>query len=177
MFGGYLLTKQSRIVVACAVVELLALNSACTANPEPETEEVEFVIQVTITENNAMQFELLDQNVANSETIFIGTNGVLTDAASFIVGATRAVANLTVPATPAQAITILIDADVDGTEYEPTSVRCTNNAGVDTDCNGAAMSATSAASANLLVNATTKGDGLAATEIVHISFDVTVAYH
>ena len=139
MFDRYLLAKQSRIVVVCALVGLLALNSASAANPEPVTVEVEFVVQVTNTEAVA--------------------------------------ANFTVPTTPAQAITILVDAIVDGTGYELASVRCEYNAGADTACNGAGMSATSAASANLFVDATVMGDGLAATEGANISFDVTVAYH
>lgn len=82
-------------------------------------------------------------------------------------------ANFTVPTTSAQAITILVDAIVDGTEYELGSVQCEYNADADTAtaCNSAGMSAISAASANLL------GDGLAATEGANISFDVTVAYH
>ncbi len=141
MFDGYLLAKQSRIVVTCAFVGLLALSSASAADPEPVTVEVESVAQVTITESAAADF--------------------------------------TVPATPPQAITILVDAIVDGTEYELGSVQCEYNADADTAtaCNSAGMSATSAASANLFVDATMTGDGLAATEGANISFDVTVAYH
>ena len=139
MFDRYLLAKQSRTVVACALVGLLPLNSASAANPEPVTVEVEFAVQVTITESVA--------------------------------------ANFTVPTSSAQAITILLGAIVDGTGYELASVRCEDNAGADTACNGAGMPATSAASANLFVDATVTGDGLAATEGANISFDVTVAYH
>ena len=141
MFDGHLLSKQSRIVVACALVGLLALNSANAADPEPTTVEVESIVQISITENVAVNF--------------------------------------TVSATPPQAITILVDAIVDGTGYELGSVQCEYNADADTAtaCNSAGMSATSAASANLLVDATMTGDGLAVTERANISFDVTVAYH
>ncbi len=139
MFDRYLLAKQSRTVVVCALVGLLALNSTSPANPEPVTVEVESVVQVTITKSVA--------------------------------------ANFTIPTAPAQAIAILVDATVDGTGYELASVRCEYNAGDDAACNGSGMPATSAASANLLVDATVTGDGLAATEGVNISFDVTVAYH
>ena len=79
MFDGHLLAKQSRIIVACALVGLLALNSASAADSAPVTEEIESVVQITITE--------------------------------------------TVAATPAQAITILVDAIVDGSEVELGSVR------------------------------------------------------
>ncbi len=139
MFDGHLLAKQSRIVVACALVGLLALNSANAADPEPATVEVESIVQITITENVA--------------------------------------ANFTVPATPAQAITILVYAIVDGTEYELGSVRCEYNADAETVCDGAGMSAASAASANLLVDAMATGDGFAATGATNGSFIVTVAYH
>ena len=139
MFDGHLLAKQSRIVVACALVGLLALDSANAADPEPAPAEIESVVQITITENVAVNF--------------------------------------TVPATPAQAITILVDAIVDGTEYELGSVRCEYNADAETACDVAGMSAASAASANLLVDATMTGDGFAATETTNGSFIVTVAYH
>ncbi len=139
MFDGYLLAKQSRIVVACALAGLPALNSASAADAEPVTVEVESIVQITITENVA--------------------------------------ANFTVPATPAQAITILVDAIVDGTEYELGRVRCESNADAETACDGAGMSAASAASANLLVDAMATGDGFAATGATNGSFIVTVAYH
>ncbi len=139
MFDGHLLAKQSRIVVACALVGLLALNSANGADPEPATVEVESIVQITITENVAVNFTAL--------------------------------------ATPAQAITILVAAIVDGTEYELGSVRCEYKADGETACDGAGMSAASAASANLLVDAMVTGDGFAATGATNGSFIATVAYH
>ena len=134
-----LLVKQSRIVVMCALVGLLALNSTSAADPEPEPVEVEFVIQITSTENET--------------------------------------ANITVPGTPARAITILVDAIVDGTEYELGSVRCEYYADADMPFDGAFMSATAPASANLVVDAMVTGDGFAATGLYNGSFTVTVAYH
>ena len=139
MFDGSLLAKQSRIVVACASVGLLALNSASAADPEPVTVGVESVVQITITESVAV--------------------------------------NCTVRATPAQAITILVDATVDGTEVQLGSFRCEHNADADTNCNGAGMPATCAASANLLVDAMVTGDGFTVTGVANGSVNVTVAYH
>ena len=139
MFDGHLLAKQSRIVVACSLVGVLALNCASAADSAPVMAEIELVVQITITENVA--------------------------------------ADITVPATPAQAITILVDAIVDGTESELGSVRCDYNADAETACDGAGMSAASAAIANLLVDAMVTGDGFAATGATNGSFIVTVAYH
>jgi len=139
MFDGHLLAKQSRIVVACSLVGVLALNFASAADSAPVTAEIELVVRITITENVA--------------------------------------ADSTVPATPAQAITILVDAIVDGTESELGSVRCDYNADAETACDGAGMSAASAAIANLLVDAMVTGDGFAATGATNDSFIITVAYH
>lgn len=139
MFDGHLLAKQSRIVVTCAFVGLLALSSASAADSAPVMAEIELVVQSIITENVA--------------------------------------ADSTVPATPPQAITILVDAIVDGTESELGSVRCDYNADAETACDGAGMSAASAAIANLLVDAMVTGDGFAATGATNGSFIVTVAYH
>ena len=133
MFDGHLLAKQSRIIVACALVGLLALNSASAADSAPVTEEIESVVQITITE--------------------------------------------TVAATPAQAITILVDAIVDGSEVELGSVRSEYNADGETACDGAGMSAASAASINLLVDAMVTGDSFAVMDATNGSFIVTVAYH
>ncbi len=176
MFDEVFIVKQSRIVVACVLAGLLTLNSAGAANPEPVTVEVEFVDPITIGENNALQFGLLDQNFANLETIVIGTNSAVTDAAGRVLGGTQAAGDFTVASTTAKAITILVDSIVDGTGYSLGTPLCSYDAGPDTACDGAGMSATSVASATLLIGATMTGDGLAVTGVANGSFNVTVSY-
>ena len=176
MLYKFLSLKRFCTATTCALAALFALNGANAANPESVTIEAEFVDPITITENNALQFGLLDQNFANLETIVIGTNSAVTDAANRVLGGTQAAANLTVASTTGQSITILLDSFVNGTGYTLGTALCSYNGGADTACAGAGMSATSVASASLLIGATMTGNGLAVTGVANGSFNVTVAY-
>jgi len=177
MFSQYFLDKRSSTVGTLVLMGLYALtNSAGAANPEPVTVEVEFVDPITITENNALQFGLLDQNLANLETIVIAPNSAVTDAAGRVLGGTQAASDLTVVSTAAQAITILVDNVVNGTGYTLGNIVCSYNGGADTACDGAGMSATSVASATLLIGTTMTGDGGSVTGVANGSFDVTLSY-
>lgn len=168
--------KRFCIVTNCALAALLVLNGGNAANLESATVGAEFVDPITITENNALQFDLLDQNFANTETIVIGTDSAVTDTASRVLGGTQAAANLTVVLTAGQSITILVDNIVNGTGDSLGSVLCSYDDGADTACDGAGMSATSVDSATLLIGATIPGDGLTATGAANGSFNVTVFY-
>ncbi len=59
IFDEVFIVKQPRIVVACVLAGLLALNSVGAANPEPVTVEVEFVDPITIAENNALCWDFV----------------------------------------------------------------------------------------------------------------------
>ena len=166
-----------RIVIASTVASALVLSSANAANPEPVTAEVTFVDPITISETNALQFGLLDQNLADAETIVIATDGTVTDATSRVQGGSQAAANLTVGASAGQGITILVDNVTNGTGYTLGSFQCDYNDGSASGaCDGSGLSASAVSSATLLIGATLTGDGLAAAGAADGSFDVTVTY-
>ncbi len=163
--------------VASTVAMLLVMSSAGAANPESVTAEVEFVDPITVTENNALQYGLLDRNLATAETVVIAPTGTLTDAAGNVQGGTQAAANLTVTATATQSITILVDNVVNGLGYALSGFTCDyNSAAPSGACDGSGLSATSVASATLLIGATLTGDGLSEVGTANGSFDVTVTY-
>ena len=166
---------MSAIAIASFAAAMFASSQANAANPEAVTAEVEFVDPLTITEVNALQFGLLDQNL-NLETVVIAPNSALTDAGGIVLGGTQAAADLTVAGTASQSITILVDSISNGTGYTLGTVLCSYNSGANTACDGAGMSATSAASATLLIGATLTGNNLAATGVANGSFNVTVSY-
>jgi len=169
-------SKNRLAIVGCALAGLALTGSANAANPESVTAEVEFVAPVTITENNALQFGLLDVNMINLESIVIAPNGAVADPASRVLGGSQAAANLTVTATEAEAITILVDNVFSNTGYSLSGFTCNYNAGADTACDGAGYSETSVAAATMTVGATLTGNGLALPGVVNGSFDVTVTY-
>ena len=168
--------RNSLAYVGCALSALLIVGSAYAANPEPVVAEVTFVAPVTITENNALQYGLLDVNLANLETVVIAPDSSVTDASSRVVGGTQAASDLTVAATSGQPITILVDNISSGTGYSLASFVCNYDSGADTACDGAGYSETSALSATLLVGATLTGDGTAVAGVANGGFDVTVSY-
>ena len=176
MFNKYFWLKRFGSFGAIVLLGVFSLDSAYAANPEPVTAEVEFVDPVTITENNALQFGLLDQNLASLETVVIAPNSAVTDVGSNVVGGTQAASNLTVASTAAQSITITVGSIVSGTGYALATFLCSYNAGANTACDGAGMSATSVASATLLIGATLTGDGLSVPGAANGSFNVTVTY-
>jgi hypothetical protein len=169
-------SKRPLAIVGCALVCLTFTASVNAANPESVVAEVEFVAPVTITENNPLQFGLLDVNMINLESIVIAPNGAVADPASRILGGTQAAANLTVTATASEAITILVDNIVANTGYSLSGFTCNYNSGADTACDGAGYPETSAASATMTVGATLTGNGLAVPGVFNGSFDVTVTY-
>jgi hypothetical protein len=169
-------SKKVLATVGCAVAGLLSFSSAYAANPEPVDVEVEFVAPVTITETNALQFGLLDVNMANLDAIQITPAGGVTDTGGNIVGGAQAAANLTVTATNAQPITIAVGAITANTGYSLAGFTCNYGGGADTACAGAGYSETSAASTTLLIGATLTGDGAAVAGVQNGSFDVTVSY-
>jgi hypothetical protein len=169
-------SKNRLAIVGCALVGLTFAGSANAANPESVVVEVEFVAPVTITENNPLQFGLLDVNMINLESIVISPNSAVADPATRVLGGTQAAANLTVSATEAEAITILVDNIASNTGYSLSGFTCNYNSGADTACEGAGYLETSVASATMTVGATMTGNGLAVPGVFNGSFDVTVTY-
>ena len=168
--------RSLKAITFGAVSAALIVPAALAANPESVVVEAEFVAPITLTENNPLQFGLLDVNLALSETVVIGTNDVPVDAGSNILGGAQAAADLTVGATATEAITILVSNIVSGTGYSLGSFMCRYNGGVDAACDGAGASQTSVATAALEIGATMTGDGLAVVGLANGSFDVTVSY-
>jgi hypothetical protein len=159
-----------------ALIGLMLVTGADAANPEPVTVGMDFVDPITITENGSLRFGLLDQAL-NTETIIIAPNsGVSGTGTGLILGGTQAAADLTVTATASQSITILVDTIVSGAGYTLGTFMCKYGSGTDTACDGSGYSATSAASATLLIGATLTGDNTAVAGAADGSFNVTVAY-
>lgn len=129
-----------------------------------------------ISEDNALQFGSLDQNLANFESVTVAPDAAVTDLANRIEGGPQVAASLIVTMTLGQAITILVDSVVPGAGYSLTDFVCNYNSGTDAACEGAGHSWTSVASATLLVGATLTGDGTAVAGTADGSFAVTVFY-
>lgn len=154
------------------------LTNLLAANPENVAAEVTFVDPITITENNALQFGLVSTALANLETISVGTDGATTDVSGRLVNTSQAASDLTVGATAATALTVVVDTIVNGQGYALGAFLCDYNAGASAGaCDGAGLSvATSIASATLLIGATITGDGLDVAGAANGSFNVTVSY-
>lgn len=152
-------------------------NFADAANPEPVTVDMTFIDPITITENNPLQFGLLDAAMGNTETVIIAPDGSVTDSNGNIVGGTQAAANLAVTAEASQSITILVDNVSGATGYSLGSFQCNyNGAGSDSACDGSGYSETSVSNAILLIGATLTGNGNAVAGTDNSTFDVTVTY-
>ena len=167
--------KKRLVIMASTMAGLLSYGAIFAANPEPVVVQVTFVDPITITEVNALQFGLLDQNLAVSETVVIIPGGGFTDSASRVLGGTQAAANLTVTATALQAITIDVTEVTEGAGYTLGTYVCNYDGGTDTACEGG-YAETSVASATLLVGVTLTGDGSAVPGAADGSIDVTIFY-
>ena len=164
-------------IIGSALFGLMLATVADAANPEQVPVAVEFVDPITITENNALQYGLLDQNLNGGEMVIIAPDGAVTDAFSRVVGGTQAAADLTVDATAARSITILVDNITNNTGYTLGTFMCNyDGAASDSACDGAGYGETTIGSATLLVGATLTGDGNAIVGVFNGNFDVTVTY-
>ena len=175
MFNLNLVFRRQHLALAGALAAVLLLNAAHAA-VENIVAEAEFVAPVTIVENNALQFGLLDVNFANLETIVIGTDDALTDAGSNVLGGSQAAADLTVTATVGHTITILVDTVVSGSGYALATFLCSYDGGADTACDGGGYTVTSVASGIIEVGATMTGDGTSIVGAANGSFNLTINY-
>ena len=168
---------NGQILCVTAVVMALLLPAAhAVANPATTPVRVTFVDPVAISEVNALQFGLLDQDLANLESVTVAPDNAVTDPADRVVGGPQAAASLIVTASPGRAFIILVDTVVAGAGYSLADFRCNYNAGSDTACDGTGYSETSVASGTLRVGVTLTGDGTAVAGAAVGSFDVTVTY-
>lgn len=164
------------VIFGSSLMGLLPAIVADAANPEPVTVGMTFQDPVTITENNPMQFGLLDVNMANLDRVRVRPNGTTRDDANRILGGTQAPADLTVGAQPSQTIMIVVENEVDGNGYDLVRFRCRyNGAASDGNCN-AGYTETSVASATLLIGVDVRGNGLATVGVDNGAFDITVFY-
>ena len=157
----------------------LMFATASYATVEQVTAEVTFVTAISIGENNALQFGLLDVAMANTETVIIDPDGGLTDTFSNVVGGTQAAADLTITATESQAITISVGNVSAATNYALGTWMCNyDGAGSDSACFGGYSETTPASSttATLLIGVTLTGNGAAVAGNDDSTFDVTVTY-
>ena len=155
---------------------LMPASIADAANPEPVTVDMQFQDPITITENNPIQFGLLDLNMAIDERVRVRPNGSTQDNDNNILGGTQAPADVTVGAQASQSITISVVNVVDGNYYDLIRFRCRyNGATSDGNCN-AGYTETSVASATLLIGCDVRGNGSATVGVDNGSFDITVVY-
>jgi hypothetical protein len=156
---------------------LIPVPVADAANPESVTVDMNFLDPITITENNPLQFGLLDVAMANNQTVTVAPDDSVTDTQNNVLGGTQAAADLTVTATVSQSITILVDNVSTATGYVLQNWTCNYDAaGSDSACDGSGYTETSVASATLLIGVTLKGNGSAVVGTDNSTFDVTVTY-
>jgi hypothetical protein len=168
--------KKILAIVGCAFAGLLSFSSAYAANPEPVTAEVQFIAPVAIAATNALQYGLLDVNLANLEEVIIAPNGNVTDLSVRVAGGTQAAAALTVSGV-ALPITIVVDTIASGAGYSLDNFMCNYDGGVDTACGAPGFAGTAVVTgAPLLVGARLLGDGTAGPGPADGSFNVTVTY-
>ena len=171
-----ILTAKNFCRVLAGALFVLGAGQLASAAVEPVVAEAEFVVPVSIVENNALQYGLLDVGLANLETVVIGTDDAVTDAGSNVLGGSQAAAELAVTASAGFTITILVDTIVSGTGYALATFLCSYDGGADTACDGAGYTDTSVASGVIEIGATMTGDGTAVAGNADGSFNVTINY-
>ena len=152
------------------------LATASYAATEPVVAQVTFADPIAITENNALQYGIID-HVLNLEVITIAPDSTLSGSGvPLILGGTQAAANLTIDAEALQVLSIQVGTIVDGTGYALSAFTCKYNGGGDSPCQAAPHTPTAVASALLLIGATLTGDNAAVPGAADGSFIVTVTY-
>ena len=119
--------KSILAILGAAAMGLIPVTVADAANPEPVTVDMEFQDPITITENNPLQFGLLDVNMADTERVRVRPNGTTQDNDNNIIGGTQAAADVTVGAQASQTINIVVENKVGGTGYDLVRFRCRYN--------------------------------------------------
>ncbi len=170
--------KRFLAILGSALMGLM-LATVARAAVENVVAQVTFGDPVAISEVASLRFGLLDQNLANLETITISADNpaTVTDPAGrILITGAQAAADLTVTAAASQTLSIQVSTILPNTGYTLGSFTCNYNSDADTACQAAPYTPTSVASATLWVGATLTGDGTAVPGVVNGSFDVTVTY-
>jgi hypothetical protein len=170
-----ILMKRFAAILGSALIGTM-LATASYAATEPVVAQVTFADPIAITQNNALQYGVID-HVLNAEVITIAPDSSLSgDGVPLILGGTQAAANLTIDAEALQVLSIQVGTIIDGTGYALSAFTCKYNGGSDTACQAAPHIPTAVASAILLIGATLTGDNLATPGPANGSFIVTVTY-
>ena len=169
------LSKKVLAVAAIAGLSLAATTAyAATLSVNAN---VTFVDTITITQNNALNFGMINTTMIAGDTVAINTSDAVSDSGGRVAGGTQQAADLTVTATVGQSTNIMINNIVNGTGYGLATWKCKYDVGVETACDGAGMNVTSVASAILKVGATLTGDGFDVAGPQNGSFDVVINYN
>ena len=176
MATGRICREKILAILGAVLMGLMPAIIADAANPEPVTVDMVFQTPITITENNPLQFGLLDVNMADTERVRVRPNGTTQDNDNNILGGIQAPAEVTVGAQASQTINIVVENKVGGNGYDIIRFRCRyNGATSDGNCN-AGYTATSAASATLLIGCDVRANGTATVGVDNGTFDITVYY-
>ncbi len=88
------------LCVTAGLMGLLLPVAQADANPETTPVQVTFVDPIAISEVNALQFGLVEQNLANLESVTVATDSSATDPADRVEGGPQAAGSLIVTASP-----------------------------------------------------------------------------
>jgi hypothetical protein len=168
--------KRFAAIASSALMGLTLTIGANAANPEQVPVEVTFVSAITIGEDSALQFGLLDVAMALNDEVIIAPNDGLTDLGGNVLGGSQTAADLTITATAGVTINIDVDVVSVGTGYTLGTWMCEYEAQSATACDGAGWNVTSTAPGALRVGVTLTGNGLAVAGNQDGVFDVTVTY-
>ncbi len=166
--------KRFGAILSSTVIGLMVATGVDAANPETVVVEVTFVAAITIVEDNALQFGLLDEAL-NLEVITIATDDGLTDLGGMVIGGLQRAADLTITATTGVSMNIAIVGTAN-TGYTLATFLCDYQLGTITACDGGGYTVTSVATGALRVGVTLTGDNSAVPGVSNGSFTVTVSY-
>ncbi len=167
--------KRFLVIVGSTLTGLMLATGVDAANPETVSVDVTFVAAITIFEDSALLFGLIDEAL-NLETITIATNDGLTDAGGMVIGGLQRAADLTITATSGVSMNITIGGITPFLGYTLATFLCDYELGTITACDGGGYTVTSVATGALRVGVTLTGNNLAVPGVANGSFTVTVSY-
>ena len=177
MFKTKIFVMSFVAVLGSTLIGLILSSRTDAANPEPVTVEVTFVAAITISETNALQFGLVDDALANLDTIRIETNDAVTESTPRILGPVPLSAKFNVTATPSAGINILVSGESSGAGYGLSNWECDYDGGTVGTCTTPGLSETSGTGVRVVrVGVLLTGDGTATAGPADGSFNLTIAY-
>jgi len=169
--------RSKKVLAVAAIAGISLAATTAYATTLSVNANVTFVDTITLTENNPLNFGLINTTMIAGDTVAINTADAVSDSGGRVAGGTQQSADLTVTATVGQSTNILVNNVVNGTGYGLGTWRCKYDAGVESACDGAGLNVTSVASGILKVGATLTGDGFDVAGPANGSFDVVVTYN